>query len=113
MCVVVASGHHALLGFSAGGFGHCRRGGQGVSWCRWPWAAARRTDPAPLARQRIPQGIAWAAHQGRSFASYTVVDAMPSKVLLMSPILIDYMGNFVHVCKASVVLPRLAHGPAL
>ncbi|HMZ86924.1 MAG TPA: EamA family transporter, partial [Giesbergeria sp.] len=36
---------------------------------------------------------------------YTVVDGYAVKVLLMSPILVDYMGNFVRVAPLSHVAP--------
>jgi uncharacterized membrane protein len=43
---------------------------------------------------------------GAFIASYTVVDGYAVKVLLMSPILIDYMGNFVRVALLAPVVLR-------
>ena len=51
----------------------------------------------PQARARVHKGIAYGLLTGLFIASYTVVDGYAVKVLLMSPILIDYMGNFVRV----------------
>lgn len=51
----------------------------------------------PLARQRVHKGMAYGLLTGGFIASYTVVDGYAVKWLLMSPILVDYMGNFVRV----------------
>ena len=51
----------------------------------------------PAARQRVHKGIAYGLLTGAFIASYTVVDGYAVKVLLMSPILLDYMGNFVRM----------------
>lgn len=51
----------------------------------------------PAARARVHKGIAYGLLTGGFIASYTVVDGYAVKILLMSPILIDYMGNFVRV----------------
>ena len=51
----------------------------------------------PAARARVHKGIAYGLLTGAFIASYTVVDGYAVKVLLMSPILVDYMGNFVRV----------------
>ena len=51
----------------------------------------------PQARARVHKGIAYGLFTGVFIASYTVVDGYAVKVVLMSPILIDYMGNFVRV----------------
>ncbi len=51
----------------------------------------------PAARARVHKGLAYGVLTGVFIASYTVVDGYAVKVVLMSPILIDYMGNFVRV----------------
>lgn len=51
----------------------------------------------PVARQRVHKGMAYGLLTGAFIASYTVVDGYAVKWLLMSPILVDYMGNFVRV----------------
>jgi len=51
----------------------------------------------PVARQRVHKGMAYGGVTGVFIASYTVVDGYAVKVVLMSPILVDYMGNFVRV----------------
>lgn len=57
------------------------------------WRAAH--DPAQ--RQRLHTGLAYGLVTGVFIASYTVVDGYGVKVLLMSPILIDYLGNLVRL----------------
>jgi len=49
------------------------------------------------ARARVHKGMWYGVVTGVFIASYTVVDGYAVKVLLMSPILVDYMGNFVRV----------------
>ncbi len=62
-------------------------GGPGI------WRAAR--DPS--VRQRVHKGVFYGLLTGVFIASYTVVDGYAVKWVLMSPILLDYMGNFVRV----------------
>lgn len=57
------------------------------------WRAAH--DPA--ARQRVRKGMFYGVLTGAFIASYTLVDGYAVKWVLMSPILLDYMGNFVRV----------------
>ena len=57
------------------------------------WRAAH--DPA--ARHRVRKGMFYGVLTGAFIASYTVVDGYAVKWLLMSPILLDYVGNFVRV----------------
>lgn len=57
------------------------------------WRAAH--DPA--ARQRVRKGLFYGVLTGAFIASYTVVDGYAVRWVLMSPILVDYMGNFVRV----------------
>ena len=56
-----------------------------------------RATHDPAARQRVHKGMFYGVLTGVFIASYTVVDGYAVKVLLMSPILVDYMGNFVRV----------------
>ena len=55
--------------------------------------------------QRIRKGILYGLLTGVFIASYTVVDGYAVKVALMSPILVDYMGNFVRL---GLLLPAMA-----
>lgn len=56
-----------------------------------------RAAHGPQARQRVLKGLRYGLLTGTFIASYTVVDGYAVKFLLMSPILVDYMGNFVRV----------------
>lgn len=51
----------------------------------------------PARRTRILVGLRYGLLTGLFIASYTVVDGYGVKVLLLSPILIDYFGNLVRV----------------
>lgn len=57
------------------------------------WQAAH--DPQQQARVRT--GMVYGALTGLFIASYTVVDGYAVKVVLMSPILVDYFGNLVRL----------------
>lgn len=56
-----------------------------------------RASHDPQQRQRVRKGMVYGLLTGVFIASYTVVDGYAVKVLLMSPILLDYMGNFVRM----------------
>jgi drug/metabolite transporter (DMT)-like permease len=56
---------------------------------------ARAHDPAQRARVRA--GLLWGAATGVLIAGYTVVDGYAVKVLLVSPILVDYFGNLLRI----------------
>ncbi|MGC4366629.1 EamA family transporter [Hydrogenophaga sp. R2] len=60
----------------------------------------------PAARARIHKGLYYGALTGVFIASYTLVDGYAVKVLLMSPILVDYMGNFFRVALLAPVVLR-------
>lgn len=60
----------------------------------------------PQQAQRIRKGMLYGLLTGVFIASYTVVDGYAVKVALMSPILIDYMGNFVRL---GLLLPAMVH----
>ncbi|MBI5256865.1 MAG: EamA family transporter [Burkholderiales bacterium] len=57
------------------------------------WSATH--DPARRARLRA--GLAWGALTGLLIASYTVIDGVLVKVMLVSPILVDWLGNVLRV----------------
>lgn len=59
--------------------------------------ALLRATHDPAARERVHTGMFYGVLTGAFIAAYTVVDGYAVKVLLMSPILVDYMGNFVRV----------------
>lgn len=64
----------------------------------------------PAQRQRVRRGLAWGALTGIFIASYTVVDGYAVKILLISPIMVDYMGNLLRI---PVMLPfALRNRPA-
>lgn len=54
---------------------------------------------------RLRKGLVYGLLTGVCIASYTVVDGYAVKVLLLSPILVDYMGNFVRV---ALLMPAVA-----
>lgn len=54
--------------------------------------------------KRIRNGIFYGLLTGAMIASYTVLDGYAVKVALISPILVDYFGNFVRI---GVLLPSL------
>lgn len=51
----------------------------------------------PAQRRRVHVGIFYGLLTGAFIACYTVVDGYAVKFMLMSPILIDYMGNFIRI----------------
>ena len=71
-----------------------------------------RTDP--VARHRLHQGLFYGVLTGVFIAGYTVVDGYGVKVLLLSPILIDYFGSWLRVLLlAPVVVRNWAEAKAL
>ena len=56
-----------------------------------------RATHDPERRQRIHKGMLYGVITGVFIASYTVVDGYAVKFLLMSPILLDYMGNLLRL----------------
>ncbi|AOW12339.1 hypothetical protein LPB72_07760 [Hydrogenophaga crassostreae] len=69
------------------------------------WRAARD----PLARDRVRKGVAYGLLTGAMIACYTVVDGYAVKWVAMSPILLDYVGNFVRV---GLLAPTVMRDPA-
>ena len=59
--------------------------------------AAVRNGESSEARQRVISGLYYGLLTGLFIASYTVVDSYAVKFLLMSPILLDYMGNLLRL----------------
>jgi drug/metabolite transporter (DMT)-like permease len=57
------------------------------------WAKAHD----PVQRGRVRAGIGWGAATGALIAGYTLIDGYAVKVLLLSPILVDYIGNLFRV----------------
>jgi drug/metabolite transporter (DMT)-like permease len=57
------------------------------------WSAAH--DPAR--RARVLAGLRWGALTGLLIALYTVIDGYAVKVMLISPILVDYIGNALRI----------------
>jgi len=57
------------------------------------WAKAH--DPAQ--RQRVRAGLAYGAVTGLLISGYTLIDGYAVKVWLISPVLIDYFGNFARI----------------
>ncbi len=53
-------------------------------------------------RERVRRGVLWGALTGSFIAGYSVIDGYAVKVLLLSPILVDYIGNLLRV---PVLLP--------
>lgn len=53
-----------------------------------------RASHDPSRRERVRKGLRYGLLTGVFIAGYTVVDGYAVKLLLMSPILIDYIGNF-------------------
>ena len=63
----------------------------------------------PQQRERVVSGLRWGALTGLFIAAYTVVDGYAVKVMLISPILVDYVGN---VLRIPVMLPFALKKPA-
>ncbi|MDZ7651582.1 MAG: EamA family transporter [Burkholderiaceae bacterium] len=51
----------------------------------------------PVARRRVWLGVGWGAATGVQIAGYTLIDGYAVKVLLLSPILVDYFGNLLRI----------------
>ncbi len=69
------------------------------------WAKAH--DPAQ--RSRVRAGLAYGAATGALIAGYTLIDGYAVKVMLLSPIVIDYFGN---VFRVPFLLPAALRDPA-
>ena len=60
-------------------------------------------------RQRALAGVRWGALTGALIAAYTVIDGYAVKVLLIGPVLVDYVGNLLRV---PLLLPPALRDPA-
>jgi drug/metabolite transporter (DMT)-like permease len=69
------------------------------------WRAAQ----SPLQRARVLAGLRWGALTGALIAAYSVIDGYGVKVLLMGPVIYDYMCNLL---RAPLMLPALWRDPA-
>jgi drug/metabolite transporter (DMT)-like permease len=56
----------------------------------------------PEQRNRVRRGLLWGALTGAFIAGYTVIDGYAVKIMLISPILVDYVGNLLRI---PVMLP--------
>jgi len=63
----------------------------------------------PVQRRRVQAGLAYGAATGGLIAGYTLIDGYAVKVMLLSPILIDYLGNAFRV---PFLLPAAWRDPA-
>jgi drug/metabolite transporter (DMT)-like permease len=63
----------------------------------------------PLQRRRVRTGLLYGAATGALIAAYTLIDAYAVKVLLLSPIVVDYVGNLFRV---PFLLPAALRNPA-
>jgi drug/metabolite transporter (DMT)-like permease len=68
-----------------------------------------RASHDPAQRQRVRKGMVYGLLSGAFIASYTVVDGYAVKIMLMSPILVDYMGCLLRML---VLAPALLRDPA-
>jgi drug/metabolite transporter (DMT)-like permease len=60
-------------------------------------------------RRRLHLGLFWGGLTGVFVATYTVVDAYAVKTMLLSPVLVDYVGN---VLRIPVLAPLVLRNPA-
>lgn len=73
-----------------------------------------RAAQEPAARTRVWRGVGWGAATGVQIAGYTLIDGYAVKVLLLSPILVDYFGNLLRLpILAPLVWRERATLPAL
>jgi drug/metabolite transporter (DMT)-like permease len=67
-----------------------------------------RNVHSPEQARRIRKGMVYGFLTGIFIASYTVIDGYAVKVVLMSPILVDYFGNFVRL---AFLIPAVVRNP--
>jgi len=70
------------------------------------WLRASAEVRTPAARHRMRQGLFYGVLTGVWIASYTVVDGYAVKMLALSPVLVDYMGNLVRALLLAPVALR-------
>jgi drug/metabolite transporter (DMT)-like permease len=61
------------------------------------WAQAHAISNTPEQRGRVLAGLRWGVLTGLLIALYTVLDGYAVKVMLISPILVDYIGNALRI----------------
>jgi drug/metabolite transporter (DMT)-like permease len=62
------------------------------------WRQAQALGPqAHAQRLRVLAGLRWGALTGMLIAAYTVIDGYAVKVLLIGPVVVDYVGNVLRV----------------
>jgi len=71
--------------------------------------AMLRSTHDPAQRARLHAGLRWGAATGLLIAAYTVLDSYSVKVLLLSPVILDYFGNLVRL---PFMLPTLLRDPS-
>ena len=72
-----------------------------------PGLLRQAQDPAK--RARVLAGLRWGGLTGATIAAYSVIDGYAVKVVLIAPILFDFMCN---VLRLPMMLPVLLHDPA-
>jgi drug/metabolite transporter (DMT)-like permease len=65
---------------------------------------SQANEAAHIQQLRVRKGIFYGLFTGVFIAGYTVLDGYAVKILLLSPILIDYFGNFARI---ALLLPSL------
>ena len=68
-----------------------------------------RASHDPARRLRVRKGMAYGLVSGAFIAGYTVVDGYAVKFILMSPILVDYIGS---LARLSLLAPTVLRDPA-
>ena len=68
-----------------------------------------RASHDPARRQRVRKGMAYGLVSGAFIAGYTVVDGYAVKFILMSPILVDYIGS---LARLGLLAPAVLLDPA-
>ena len=68
-----------------------------------------RASHDPARRERVRKGMAYGFLSGAFIAGYTVVDGYAVKFILMSPILVDYIGS---LARLSLLAPAVLRDPA-
>ena len=68
-----------------------------------------RASHDPARRQRVRKGMAYGLVSGAFIAGYTVVDGYAVKFILMSPILVDYIGS---LARLGLLAPAVLRDPA-
>jgi drug/metabolite transporter (DMT)-like permease len=68
-----------------------------------------RSTGSALARANALAGLRWGALTGLLIAGYTVIDGYAVKVLLIGPVVVDYVGNLL---RAPILAPVALRDPA-